>query len=278
MSQLEHLEQILHRFVGPGPISLVDDQDVGDFDDARLDGLNVVTRSRKREEAHRVDDRRDVDLLLPHPGGFHQDHVEPDGIEHTHDPSRRPRQTTLGATVGHAADEHAGIEVAIAHPDPVAENGAARVGTGRIHRDDCHPRDGAPVRGRQHRDQCAFSRAGGTGEPDLDGAAGLAEGRAQDVRPFRLVILDQRKQAGRGTDPPRPGARQPLLDPAHVLATRCLGTGTTQTPVALATSTGAGRTSAAESSGLTSWMIRCAVHSNWREERPMESSFAVTSR
>ncbi len=162
--RFEHLHQVLHRFVRTGPIRLVHDQQVGDLDDAGLDGLNVVARSRNGQQTNGVDDAHHVDLLLTHAHRLHQDHVEAHRIEHADDATRGTRQSARLAAIRHASDEDTRVEIVLAHANAIAEDRAAGIWAGRIDRDDGNTRHSLSIGRGERRHQRALACARRPGE------------------------------------------------------------------------------------------------------------------
>jgi hypothetical protein len=81
----------------------------------------------------------------------------------------------------HAPNVDASIVRQVRHSDPVAQNGAARIGTRRVDRDDSDLHVGGPEPSRQRRDKRGFSAARHARDPD-------------DVRPTRALIDLQKRR------------------------------------------------------------------------------------
>src|SRR5207248_7576394 len=99
-------------------------------------------------------------------------------------------ETARVTAAGHAADEHALIEEAIAHPDAIAEDRAAGERARRIHRHDRHAVVALPVLGCEPRDERALAAAGRPGDTDAARAACLGIEGAKDVGAPALIVLD----------------------------------------------------------------------------------------
>ena len=125
LAQGEHLREVTGGLVRARSVRLVHDKDVGDLEDTGLDRLDVVAEARHRDEADRVDDAHDIDLLLSHPDRLDEDDAVPDRVEHVHDARSRARESPGVTAARHAAYEQAFVERAFLHADPVAKKRAA---------------------------------------------------------------------------------------------------------------------------------------------------------
>src|SRR2546426_776853 len=121
----EHLRQVARGLVRSGTVRLVYDEHVGDLEDPRLDRLDVVAETRDRHQTDGIDDANDVDLLLTDANGLDEYDVGPERVEHVHDPGRRAGETAGVPATCHRTNEDALVEEPLAHPDAVAEDGAA---------------------------------------------------------------------------------------------------------------------------------------------------------
>ena len=65
----------------PGLVALVDDDEVGDLEQAGLDRLDLVAHLGRLEDDRRVGRGRDLDLALAGPDGLDEDQVEAGGVE-----------------------------------------------------------------------------------------------------------------------------------------------------------------------------------------------------
>src|SRR5256885_16904294 len=110
-----------------------------------------------------------------------------------------------GAARGHGADEHAGVEGEVVHPDAVAEDRAARERRRRVAREDPH-RLPAPTRdAREGAGERALAASRRAGDADHVRAPGMAiEARGERLR-AGAARLDPREG-------PRGGARRALDD------------------------------------------------------------------
>jgi hypothetical protein len=133
---LEHPAELGLELAGTAVVRLVDDEHVGDLEDAGLRRLDAVTHPWGERDHGRVRRRGDLDLGLPDTHRLDDDVVEPRGIEHEHRLRRREGQSAEVAAGRHRADEDVGVGVVGLHPDPVAEQRPAGERRGRVHGQD----------------------------------------------------------------------------------------------------------------------------------------------
>ena len=191
-AQGQHRAELVFGFIGAGQVRLVDHENVGDFQDSRLECLDVVTRPRR---THNDSCRRDASDLYFRLTGTDRldDHIiETRGVEHRNDIARRSRQAAKMSARGKRANEYARFALHIAHSHPIAEHGPTADGARRIDR---NHRDRSPAREQrlaQHIDQRRFPRARRT--RDADDARVAARLRQCGRQRQRIVrpILDRR--------------------------------------------------------------------------------------
>ena len=140
----EHRPQLRRRALGTGPVALVDDDDVGDLEQARLDGLDLVAHLRRLEDDRRVGRGRHLHLALAGADRLEQDHLEAGGVENGRGGHRRGRQPAGMPARGHAPDEDAVVGRVGLHPHAVAQDRAAGDRRGRVHGDDGDGAAGGP--------------------------------------------------------------------------------------------------------------------------------------
>ena len=96
----EHRPELRGRPLRPGLVALVDDDQVGDLEQAGLDRLDLVAHLGRLEHDRRVRRGRDLDLALAGPDGLDQDEVEarrrrgPPRPPSTSTPARRRARAT----------------------------------------------------------------------------------------------------------------------------------------------------------------------------------------
>src|SRR5206468_4911299 len=106
---------------GPFAVTLVDDEDVGDFHDAGFNGLDIVAHAGDEDHDGDVGQANDVDFILADADGFDQDEVASGGVQKCGDVGGGAGQPTEGAARGHAADVNARVGKVVLHADAVAE-------------------------------------------------------------------------------------------------------------------------------------------------------------
>ncbi len=136
--QLQHLREVTHRLARAGTVRLVDDEHVGDLEQARLRGLYAVAPAGVHDDDRRVGRLRDLDLDLPDTDGLDDHQRLTGGIEHAHGLRRREREAAEMPAGRHGADEHAGIGRVVLHAHPVAEDRPAAERARRVDREHAH--------------------------------------------------------------------------------------------------------------------------------------------
>jgi hypothetical protein len=195
----EHGVELAGRPLGAGPVALVDDDHVGDFEQAGLDGLDLVAHLGRLDHDGGIGRGGYFDLALARPHRLDEHDVEADRIE-DRGRGRRGRRETAGVPARcHRPDEDVGIRGIGLHPDSVAEDRAACYGAGRIDGHDRHRPAGAPELGDQRRHERALARAWRAGDPDQLGAS-----RERVQPPERCFgegrpVLDGGQQPGKGS-------------------------------------------------------------------------------
>ena len=139
VGEREHAADLAHHRVGHRVVGLVDDEDIGDLEQARLDRLDVVTEAGHRDDDGGVGGLHHLDLVLADSDRLDQHALEAHRIEHVRDVERgalpRARRTRPREAID--ADEHPGIEHVLGDPDPIAEHGPACERARRVDRQ--HP-------------------------------------------------------------------------------------------------------------------------------------------
>ena len=93
--------------VGALAVGLVDDEDVGDLHQARLDRLDVVPHAGRQHHDATLGEAEDLDLVLADADRLDEDLVEAGGVEDVHGVGRRAGQAAEVSPGGHRADEDA---------------------------------------------------------------------------------------------------------------------------------------------------------------------------
>ena len=178
----------------PGPVALVDHDDVGHLQQAGLDRLDLVAHLGRLDDDRRVGRGGHLDLALARADGLDQDRVEARGVEDSGRGRGRRRESAGVAARRHGADEDAVVGGVGLHPDAVAQDGAAGDRAGRIDRDDGHRPPGAAQLRDQRRHERALARAGRPGDADQLGAAGQRVEAPQRGLGDRRPVLDRGQQ------------------------------------------------------------------------------------
>jgi hypothetical protein len=132
-------------------VGLVDDVDVADLQDPGLGGLDAVAHAGGEEDDGGVGLRGDLHLGLADADGLHEDHVTARRVQHPDGLRRGPGEAAEVAAGGHGADVDAGVGGVLRHADPVAEQGTAGEGGGRVDGQDADPPALPAVRRDQRR-------------------------------------------------------------------------------------------------------------------------------
>jgi len=149
-----------------GAIALADDVDVGDFEDAGLDRLDLVTQAGRRYDDGAMRGARDLDFVLADTDGFNHDWIETGKIQYVGAGECARGQSARHAARRHAANEDVGIERMRAHAHTVAEDRATRIGTRWIDRDHTHAHAARAQDMHQFTDQGRLATARYAGDTD----------------------------------------------------------------------------------------------------------------
>ena len=188
-AQAEHQFDVVAQAIGAGAVRLVHDEEVGDLQDAGLDGLHLIAQARRLDHDGGVRGAGDVYLRLADSHRFHQDAVEPGRVQHGDHVGSGVRQSAQAAARGHAADEDARIASQVAHAHPVPQQRTAGEGAGRVHGNDAHRLAHGPVGPGQRVDQGGFAGPRRTGHADNVRAAGVRVERGQQSVRLQPIIL-----------------------------------------------------------------------------------------
>ena len=196
MAELEHPAQLGLELPCARLIRLVDDEDIGDLQDAGLRRLHTITEAGCEDDERGVGHRCDVDLRLPDPDRLEDHVIEARGVRDERrggDRSGEPAEMSPGR---HRTDEHPVIAVMGLHPDAIPEERTTGERRGRIHREDRDP----SAAGAQLGDECGgdarLPHPRRPRDADEAGAAGERMERS-DHLPLhvRWSVLDEREDA-----------------------------------------------------------------------------------
>ena len=137
--QGQHLLEVATGGVGPRPIRLVDDEDVGDLHQARLVGLHGVAPARVDHHHGEVGLAGHLHLHLADAHRLDQDQVVADRGQQAGRLRGGHGQAAQVAPGGHRADEDVVVEGVVAHAHPVAQDGAAGERRRRVDGQHGHP-------------------------------------------------------------------------------------------------------------------------------------------
>src|SRR5256885_2320994 len=165
-AESEHQLKLMAQAVGPWPVGLVHDKDVGDLHQAGLERLDRVPRFRDQHDDAAVRGARNVELTLSDTNRLDKYLLNTEGIEDVGDFSRRRGETAKRPTRRHRTDEDAGIEGDGLHTNPIAEERSTGKWRGRIDGNNTHRLSSRTVGGNECRGQCALPGTGRTGNTD----------------------------------------------------------------------------------------------------------------
>jgi len=195
-AQVEHSLQGANRILGLRAVGLVDDEDVGDLQDAGLDRLHIVPQSGRLHDQGGLRLMGDIHFALARADRLDENGVEAGGIQRADGVGGGAGQPAQTATGGHAADEDAGIASQVAHADAVAQDRAAGEGAGRVYGDDADRLAPGAVGPGQGADQRAFARARRAGHTDQRRPPGMRIQRRQRLLRLPRLVLNGGQQAG----------------------------------------------------------------------------------
>src|ERR1019366_2042514 len=92
--------------LGTVAVRLVDDENVGDLHDARLDRLHIVAHARYEHHDGDVGKLHDIDFILSDPDGFHHHKIAATGIENGSNVGGGARQSAKRSAGRHAANKN----------------------------------------------------------------------------------------------------------------------------------------------------------------------------
>jgi hypothetical protein len=187
--QGHHGADVAEGGVGSLAVGLVDDEDVGDLEDARLDRLDAVAHARRQQDQGGVGEAGDRHLGLTDADGLDEDDVEARAVQHPDHLRGGGGQAAEVPARGHRSDVDAGVGGVLLHPHPVAQDGAAREGARRVDRQHRHPL----ALGAEGRDQGrgggGLADARGARQSDHLGGAGAGRERRRHVAHLGAAVF-----------------------------------------------------------------------------------------
>ena len=198
-------------------IRLVDDQCIGQFEDALLDALQLVARTRLHQHEKEIDHPMNRDFGLADPDRFDDHDVVARRFAQQHRFSRALRDTAERTAGRRGADESLILLSETLHPRLVTQDAAACDWTARV---DGEHRDLVAALEQKHPkalDERTLADSGWTRDPDPDRVAGVGHQRFE-------YLLTSGRLIGPLAFEQRNGLRQ---EPAIALANpgRSLGSG-----------------------------------------------------
>src|SRR5208337_2044259 len=208
----KHSLDFLLEAVSAGKVGLVDDVEIGDFHNAGLEGLHVVTHARDQEQGCGICQASDFHFVLAYSNGFNQHHVAARRVEDRDHVVGGWRQASQLSACSHAADVNLFVARKALHADAVAKEGAARKRAGGVNRDDSHARTSTSTLARKLFHQGAFPGPGRPCNPDDFRLPGGRKQPLQELRAQRVASLYRRDSASDGPPVSREHLRSPSLD------------------------------------------------------------------
>ena len=184
--------------VGSFTVGFVHDEDVGDFHEAGLEALDVVTHAGDEDDESDVGEAGDLDFILADADGFDEEHVFAAGFEDESDVRGGKGESAERAAGGHGAGVEAGVAGMLAQADAVAEKGAAGEGARWVDGDKANGLVGMAEVLSEAVDEGALAGAGRAGDADAEGVAGMRETGGKQGGGFGRVIFDEGDGAGEG--------------------------------------------------------------------------------
>lgn len=181
-------------------IGFVDDDGVGEFDDAFFDALEFVSGVGGEEEEEEIGHGADGGLALAGADGFDDDGVEAEGFAEEDGLAGFAGDAAEGAAGGGGADEGGGVGGEFFHAGFIAEDAAAGAGGGGVDGEDGGAEAGVDEVEAEGLDEGGFTDAGDAGDAEAEGAAGAGEEGGEEVGSGLLVFggvgLDEGDGAG----------------------------------------------------------------------------------
>ena len=158
-----------------GAVGLVDQDQVGQLDDAPLDALQVIAAARQEHQEEHVGHIGDGGFRLADPHGLHQHDVMAGGLDHQHRFPGPPRHPAQGPAGGRGADEGLRLAGQPGHPGLVPQDRAAAQPRGGIHGQNRQPVAPGQDMQAEALDEGRFADAGRPGNADANRAAGTGQ-------------------------------------------------------------------------------------------------------
>src|SRR6266849_6454935 len=188
--QRKHSVNLLFEAIGALAIRFVEDEDVSDFHQAGFHILNVVAETGYENDDHAIGEANDVNFILANADGFDEDLMLACGVEKQRDFGGGASEAPKKSACSHGANENAGVTGVALHADAIA--------------------------------QCAFPRAGCTGDSGEIGGTSLREKNFQQRLGLRGMIFNSSDSAGDGAGFSGADLLGPFLDGGEITIRRSL--------------------------------------------------------
>lgn len=128
----EHGEHLGLDAIRAGEVGLVNNEDIGDLEQAGLLPLQFVAGFGLEEENEDIDESTDGGIALPRADGFDEDNLEAEGLDEPDEGVEMGSQGPLPSGGGETADEDAVVIGSRGHAEAIAEEGTTGERTLRI--------------------------------------------------------------------------------------------------------------------------------------------------
>jgi hypothetical protein len=118
----QHALKITNRFLDARTVGLIYDEDVGDFHQSRLVGLNGVTPSRIHHNDCRVGFSDNLNLDLPNSNCLDEHPLHTCGVENSGRIRHRHRKPAKVSARRHRPNEDFFVERVFIHPNSIAQD------------------------------------------------------------------------------------------------------------------------------------------------------------
>ena len=161
-----HVLHFAFEAIRTGEVRLIEDENVGDLHDTRLERLHFVAEPGGQQDHHHRRQARDFRFVLTDTHSLDQDGVKAGGIEKDGEIHGCACDTTHAAARGHGTDEDAGIVEMALHADAIAKDGSAGKWAGGVHGDYADALILTAQQAHQMVHQSALARARRPGDAD----------------------------------------------------------------------------------------------------------------
>ena len=189
-------------------VGLVDREHVRQFQQAPLDGLQLVARAGQRQHTEAVDRRMHGRLGLADADGLHQHHVVAGRLQDRDRVGGRAGDTTERSGRWRGSNEGAVVGGQPGHTGLVAQDRSARDRAGGVDRQHADPVAGAGQPGAQGVDERRLARTGHAADTHPVGSPGMRQQRREQLLGETAVVGPGRLHQGDGPPQRRAVTRQ----------------------------------------------------------------------